>query len=399
MMRRILSLVSGVLLVSTSFYCELVRAVGSDQVEFTAELDTELRHFISLGDFAQKQEQPSISITPSWRWDVSDNADVTLTPYFRYDNMDDDRTHADIREFKYLIYWQDYELSLGIDKVFWGVTESAHLVDVINQVDSVESPDNEEKLGQPVAHFSSIKDWGTLEAFILPYFRERTYPGVSGRLRPQLPINVNKAEYESSDKQKHIDYALRYSTTVDEWDIGLSYLQGTDWDPYLLVRGAELIPYYAQMQFTGVDIQGIVGDWIWKLEATYKDSYQDYASLDSGFEYTKVGIFDSTWDMGLLSEYLYDSRGTGSQAIGQNDLFMGMRLSVNDMDSTTLLLGVSQDLDDRATRYYKLEGSTRLTQDVSLDINSLIVQSESVIDPLYSLRNDDYIEMILKYYF
>lgn len=176
-------------------------------------------------------------------------------------------------------------------------------------------------------------------------------------------------------------------------------MQGTDREPYLLVRGAELIPYYAQMQFTGIDVQGVIGDWLWKLEATYKDSYQDYTSLDSGFEYTKVGILDSTWDVGFLSEYLYDSRGKGSLAIGQNDVFLGMRLSLNDMDSTTVLFGVSQDLDSSTTKYYKLESSTRLTQDMSLDINSLIVESGSATDPLYSLRNDDYVEAILKYYF
>lgn len=397
--RKTLFSFSGVLAVGAPLYCEMAYASITDPAEFTAQVDAQYRHFISVGEAGQDQEQPSLSLTPSWRWTVADNASMTITPFVRYDHMDGERTHADIREFKYLTYWQDYEFSVGIDKVFWGVTESEHLVDVINQVDGVESPDNEEKLGQPMAHFTSIKDWGTVEAFLLPYFRARTYPGTSGRLRTQLPVNTDKAEYESADQQRHIDYALRYSTTADEWDIGLSYLQGTDREPYLLVRGAELIPYYAQMQFTGIDVQGVIGDWLWKLEATYKDSYQDYTSLDSGFEYTKVGILDSTWDVGFLSEYLYDSRGKGSLAIGQNDVFLGMRLSLNDMDSTTVLFGVSQDLDSSTTKYYKLESSTRLTQDMSLDINSLIVESGSATDPLYSLRNDDYVEAILKYYF
>ncbi|MCE0493288.1 hypothetical protein [Vibrio salinus] len=382
-----------------SFLCQ-AQEKSVLEPELSGQVNFEYRQFFKEGNDSQDKEQPSAVMKPELYWSFNDdNSSITFTPFYRYDHMDSERTHADIRELKYLTYWDDYELRVGINKVFWGVTESEHLVDVINQTDSIESVDGEDKLGQPMIQFTAIKDWGVTEFYLLPYFRERTFPGSKGRLRTTIPINTDKAQYESSDKQKHIDYAARYSNTLGEWDIGVSYLHGTDREPYLISQGAELIPYYAQMKHAGVDIQGTMGSWLWKLEAVYKDSYKNYTSTDSGFEYTLVGVFNTVWDLGLLSEYLYDSRGEDSLAIGQNDVFAAFRLSLNDEDSTEMLFGMTQDLDNSDVRLYKLEASTRLTNELSLSIDAWASENRTTTDPLYSIRNDDFIQMAIEYYF
>ena len=71
--------------------------------------------------------------------------------------------------------------------MFWGVTELRHLVDIINQTDLVENLDGEQKLGQPMVQLTLLKDWGTLDFFAMPYFRERTFTGPDGRPRPRSP--------------------------------------------------------------------------------------------------------------------------------------------------------------------------------------------------------------------
>ena len=65
---------------------------------------------------------------------------------------------------------RDWSLSIGLGKVFWGVTEFNHLVDVINQTDLVEGIDGEAKLGQPKINLSLINHWGALDFFVLPGF-------------------------------------------------------------------------------------------------------------------------------------------------------------------------------------------------------------------------------------
>ena len=71
----------------------------------------------------------------------------------------------------------DWDLHLGVKQIFWGVTEFNHLVDIINQTDLVENIDGEDKLGQPMAHLSLVRDWGILDFHLLTGFRERTFPG------------------------------------------------------------------------------------------------------------------------------------------------------------------------------------------------------------------------------
>ncbi|WP_165314161.1 hypothetical protein [Vibrio ziniensis] len=373
--------------------------LAQSNIRFSGQFNLEYRYFFVDGDENQDSSQTSAYLLPEWNWRISKDSNITFIPFYRYDEMDDERTHADIRELHYLTYWGDYSLKIGLGKVFWGVAESEHLVDVINQTDAVESIDGEDKLGQPMINLTVIKDWGVTEWFILPYFRERTFSGEQGRLRTAVPIDTNHAQYESSSEEKHVDYAFRYSTTLGDWDIGVSYMDGTDREPYFIWDGVTLVPYYPQMKHVGLDVQGTVGDWLWKLETVYKNSSDEYVSGVGGFEYTVVGALGTIWDIGMLAEYLYDSRGENSYAVGQNDLFTGFRLALNDAASSELLFGMTQDLDNSSSQYYKLEASTRLTNSITIAIEAWFAETNTQNDPLYSLRNDDFVQASFDYYF
>lgn len=367
-------------------------------VELSGQLNLEHRQFFSDGLQGQDKGQSSLVLQPELFWEIGEQSQFTFTPFYRLDSLDDERSHGDIREALYLTYWDDYELRAGIGKVFWGVTESAHLVDVVNQTDAIEAVDGEDKLGQPMLHFTSIKEWGTLDAMMLPYFRERTFAGSDGRLRPTIAVSED-ALYESSREQTHLDFAARYSKMIGDWDVGVSYFQGTDRDPYYRFGSSELKPYYAQAKQLGLDVQGIVGDWLWKLESIYRDSLHHHTGVVTGFEYTVVGALGSVWDVGLIAEYLYDSRGNNAQTIGQNDLFLGTRLALNDADSTEILFGVTQDLDNSDVYNAKLEASSRLTNHLSWRIDGWLFENDTPDDLLYFGRKDDFIEVSLEYYF
>ncbi|KJY83308.1 hypothetical protein TW81_09950 [Vibrio galatheae] len=375
-----------------------VVALQCHSVEFSGQVNLEHRQFFSDGAQGQDKGQSSLVLEPELYWQLGDSSDFTFSPFYRVDSLDEERTHGDIREALFLNYWDDYEIRVGVGKVFWGVTESAHLVDIVNQTDAIEAVDGEDKLGQAMLHFTSIKEWGTLDAMVLPYFRERTFSGIDGRLRPTIAVS-KEAIYESSHEERHVDYALRYTKMLGDWDVGVSYFQGTNRDPYYQLNGYKLQPYYAQAKQVGLDVQGIVGDWLWKLESIYRDSLDHHTGLLSGFEYTIVGAFDTVWDLGLIAEYLYDSRGNNAQTVGQNDLFAGARLALNDEDSSELLLGISQDLDNSDVYSAKLEASSRINNHLSWAIDAWWFENETPDDLLYFARKDDFIEVSLEYYF
>ena len=143
-------------------------------------------------------------------------------------------------------------------------------MDIINQTDLVENPDGEDKLGQPMLMVSVPADWGTLDLFLMPYFRERSFPGRAGRLRGPLRVDTEKAQYESSAEEWHTDFAVSLSRSIGEWDIALSHFYGTSREPSFIagMDGDEpvLIPYYEIINQTGLSLQFITGEWLWKFE-------------------------------------------------------------------------------------------------------------------------------------
>ena len=181
--------------------------------QWSGYLGAEFRYFPQdARDSRQHDENLSLLFEPEFyhEWDKGTQS-LAFVPFFRLDQNDSERSHIDIRELTWLKAAESWEIRIGFRKVFWGVTEFQHLVDIINQTDLVENIDTEDKLGQPMINLALINDWGTVDLFVLPYFRERTFPGTEGRLRTQLVVDEGLSKFESSAKEKHVDLAIRYS--------------------------------------------------------------------------------------------------------------------------------------------------------------------------------------------
>ena len=117
----------------------------------------------------QARHFPSAAATPEFFLEWQDGAQqFRFKGFFRYDVQDSERTHWDIRELYWLLNRDLWEFSVGLKKIFWGVTESAHLVDIINQTDQVESFDGEQKFGQPMVHASHVSKIGIWDFFVMP---------------------------------------------------------------------------------------------------------------------------------------------------------------------------------------------------------------------------------------
>ena len=371
--------------------------------ELTGYSGAEYRYFQHESLYPEPgQQQASAVLMPEFyhAWDEGKQS-VLLTPFLRIDSEDDERTHADLREARWLLVEDDWELQVGLGKVYWGVTESQHLVDVINQTDLVENSDTEDKLGQPMVNLSFFQDWGTVDLFVMPYFRERTFAGENGRLRSQLVVDTDKAQYESGAKQHHIDLAARWSHTLGDWDIGLSHFYGTNRAPLLSPNQTftKLIPYYEIMHQTGVDIQQTSESWLWKLEVIRRETDSDtFTALTGGFEYTFYGVFESDIDIGLIAEYLWDDRDDELATPFEDDLMIGTRLAWNDEQSTELLLGVIQDLDS-SDAAWNIEASRRIGNRWKVSVEGRFFKSNQVNSALYQIRDDDYIQLELARYF
>jgi hypothetical protein len=77
---------------------------------------------------------------------------------------------------------------------------------------------------------------------------------------------------------------------------------------------------------------------------------------------------------------------------------MGARMAFNDAASSEALMGLIQDLNSSGTTF-TLETSTRITNHWRISINAFFVLDSSSSDIIYDLRNDDYLQLELFYYF
>ncbi len=397
--------------VSTLFISTLGVSTGVSAGELSGNISLEGRYFNSDGAFPDQQKNGGISLSlqPEYKhkWD-NDHSQFTFSPFYRWDNQDKERTHADIRQLDIVSSKGDWEFQAGIGKVYWGVTESQHLVDIINQTDAIEGADGEDKLGQPLFRVSHLSENGSLDLFVLPYFRERTFAGSKGRFRTPLVIDTDKPTFESSKKEKHIDYAVRWSETVDELDIGVHYFNGTSRAPIfnpIIKNGIAvgLQPHYPLIDQIGIDLQYTGEETIWKFEGisrnyTRQSGLKDYTASVVGFEHSLPLLSDSGLEMTLLGEYHHDSRGEVASAPFQNDVFVGSRLSFNDTESTELLAGAFVDLDN-SSKSLRVEASRRIGKGLKLNIEAQVFMDIDKTDPLKIFEKDDYLQLELQKYF
>lgn len=346
------------------------------------------------------------------------NLDVLL--FGRYaEGADEARKHADIRELSYIRAWDNYEVRFGVGRVFWGVTESAHLVDIVNQSDMLEDLDGEDKLGQPLLSLGRTFFNGRATAIVMPHFRERTFGPVYAELAP-YPIAEDEARFENERAQQHVDYAFRVTQRFGDLEVGLSGFSGNAREPRLqpcagrgtgrpgtadaancdldeafappeesaldgllldttaflglgpsrdelaqefieeAMADVVLVPFYDQIRQLGLDAQWIWGAAAWKLEARYREQQGEWQlAAAAGVEYSLGTYLNDLVDAGVLVEFLYDDRDIARYlSLFEEDVFIGMRLLGNDVAGSQLLGGVVIDIDNN-DQFWSVEASRR----------------------------------------
>ena len=359
----------------------------------------------------QRSSLTSLTADVTFYFEDENYRSFTLTPILRYDAVDSKRNLADLKEAYFLTFGDigqsEWELRLGFDQVFWGVVESRNIVDIVNQTDVADHPDEKSKLGQLMAHLTLTGDLGTLELFAMPFHRLRTFPGTKGRFRSQFPVDNNRATYESKHEEKNVDWAAQYSHSIGLLDFGISTFYGTSREPKLepLLADQVLIPHYETIRQYGLYGQVTTGPYLFKLEAidrrgasNLSGQKENYKAYVLGAEYSFYSIFDSQIDMTLFVERTYDTRKSRATNAFEDDIFLTSLFTFNDVNSSEFVVGtlVSRD---RKSQTLALEYSRRLTDQWALEIDSLFVLNAKAGDALKPVENDSFIALKLNYNF
>lgn len=359
----------------------------SVEQSFDLGVGLEYRYFWDEGQFeGQLDHYPSLSVTPAYElsWDDGYQG-IEATGFFRWDR-DPDRTHLDVRELYYRRARNNWEISIGAKKIFWGVTESNHLVDIINQTDQVESFDGEQKLGQPMVQYSLLTNGaGTFNFFLLPYHRRRNFPGEAGRFRFGVAVEDSDITYERDELAEwHPSAAVRWKHYFGIADVALSYFYGVGREPlFAFGPEGEIDAFYPIVNQPGLELQLTHGAFLWKLESIYRETrLQDFWALAAGLEYT-FGIIDGNGlDIGVRGEYLYDGRDELALNALQNDVFVGSRIAFNDINDSSILFGGIFDL-EQSSHLLSLEASRRWGSAFFLEVEARVLREIAEDDLIF----------------
>ena len=385
-----------------------VAGAEAQTLDYSGDLSVQTRWYPESPAFPdQRSRFAGLVLEPTFYGETEQGNSFTITPFYRYDSTDSRRTHADLREAYILTYgdWSEnsWELRLGFDRVFWGVAELQNLVDIINQPDLVEHPRDRPKLGQPMAHLTISGDWGIAESFLLPYHRRLKFPGRFGRHRSRQPIDED-ALYESGAEERHVDFAFRYSNSLDLLDFGLSAFVGTSREPTFLFD-KPLVPFYEQIRQFGVEAQLTTDPWLYKMEGIHRRGSrnlrgreEDYTAFIIGVERTLYAPFESRSDLTILAEWLYDGRGRRATNVRANDVFVAGILAFNDVRSTELMASILADL-RHESRALSMELKRRLEDNWLLRLEGIVNLRADPQDLTYDGRRDSFLGIDLTYSF
>jgi hypothetical protein len=322
---------------------------------------------------------------------------VRLSGRFRVESRD---PIVDLPEFNWEYRGDGWSLLAGMNHVFWGVTESRRLVDIVNQSDLRENFAGDVKLGQLMVVASVQRPWGQLEFFVLPGFRQRAFPSVVERPRLALPM----VEGRVLDRGP-VDGAVRMSFSRGNVDLHGYYFFGTNREPELTPVFAEsgevtaLRPIYRLMGQVGADVQYAAGAWLFKGEFIHRHKKTArYQAGVGGFEYGISRVFGSASDMAVLGEFQFDNRPASEwPSPATRGIYTGLRLGVNDVASTEIRVGTVYDLKSHSL-LIRADLSRRLTNQWFLELGYYGFHNTKQSPALQDYSRDGHLTISLRRY-
>jgi hypothetical protein len=374
-------------------------------------LDKDIRFRIGSGVFPDSSAVPGGGRTESYllanpRMEVASEDGrkrIAFEP-IAYAHYPGNRFDWDVSELSFSATRERWRAILGVSRIFWGITEGYNPQDVFNQRDLRVDWRGEQKLGQPMAGLSYQSGWGTLGAYLATGFREMRFRTEKERLNP-FPFEFGEAAYESEYGEWHPEAFLRWEKSSRFWEAGLSFFRGNGREPYLTPLFREdgslrLIPTYVVQNQIGADITALVGQGSLKAEGIARSgkTFQSYFRYSAGVEYGFQAVMESDLDATFYAEHLYSSEAEPLTYV-DNDVFLGMRLDINDAASTSVESGVIVDLDSRST-LPRLEVQRRLLPYLvvaGVAQAFLWVDEEDIL--VFNMRQDTYASLELRFFF
>lgn len=342
-------------------------------------------------------------------------------------NTETGEGYADIPRGYFQYFGDGFDVLVGSNIEYWGVSESNRVVDSVNQRYVIDQTVDYISLGQPMVNLNlSFGFNSTLSLFGLIYFRDRDMANAATRFRSPFLMSNADAVYEEGNG-RNLDFAARYRTSFSAlgggMDLAVSYFDGTNRAPSTLpnvcvlpgghfdeancadlvyddLEDVKAIPYYAKLRRYGLEMVYSNGDLQLTFEGAISQSLNEtYYSTITGAQYSFGGIGPTGDTIVAVVEYLYDDRSIIQPlTIYDNDMFFGFAYSGNDVNGTSVRGGIYYDVETDA-QIYTASWSRRIGDAMRLEVAGFMMNSAGTEDPIAFAQDDSFVQVSLAYFF
>ena len=333
-----------------------------------------------------------------------------------YDTHEEERNFLRANEayLRYDFQEQEATVTAGRQILFWGALEVYNPVDIINTQDLAYDPFNIYKIGANLFSFGKFFENSGLELIAKFIEQDQPFPGPQSPyfIFPPFLVYDEKLITEESDARPTL--YLKYSGSTDTKypiDYAVVLSNGYDKQRLITLTGPNKLQQNAYIASKIMTFDTIVIDaTLVKVEASYTDIkdntvLSDYFQLGAGVEHTLEQIYRG-WDLGLISEY-YLYRITDKTKFDdlrlfqpfQNDLFLGFRLTFNDVGSSEIVGGGIIDMEYRDEMSLYAKFKTRVFDNIIIeaDIRKIIPNNENA--PTLFKLIDDHLRVTFNFFY
>lgn len=279
-----------------------------------------------------------------------------------------------------------YRAEAGRSVRFWGALEARNIVDGFNPSELRNDPFETDKIGVWNVALSRYTETGSIAAIVK--LSEEEQPMAKAPYAyyffPEL-VSYDKTLQTESARTRPSLYLSWNGTTDGEVaaDFAVIVQNGYDSQRYFAPKAGTFPPVYEQHAYLVDKVMAyataVSGSTLFKLETLYTDVLDeplisDYYHVGVGVEHTFEQLYGGS-DLGLILEYYrYETLQANRYSdldlfeAFQDDLFAGLRWSLNDVSDTSVLGGVVWDGRYNEQNWYaQFESRIRETFRLSLD--------------------------------
>lgn len=369
-------------------------ALALEGFEFLGEISFEQRGFKDDADANTVDQGSTFTVIGEATYE-NGNHYLKFRGFGRTDTEDSTRDWTNIEDAFYSYTWKDFSARAGYITINWTATEAFHPADIINSRQLDGNVEYFPKIGEPMLELKYLLSDGAITFYYMPQYIEPDFPSAKNRLGGGVDLQAPKfREGNTVSSDEYGDqFAVHFSWSFDQADIGLHFVQHMDRDDPIIELGGvnTFTPVFFEKRQYGGTFQGVFGSWILKLEGAIRDyldpapiqtiygidTPEDYSTVATGVEYP----YELSWghEITFIAEWqkvygLATTVATRREAF-QNDYLVGARYVFNDIDSKEIFGYFIGDFNRHDEYLVNLRYSQRLTEKLKVIVGGRYIDA------------------------